>query len=218
MNAMIDRACVTALPSQFFVSGTDTEVGKTVASAMLCRVLELDYWKPVQAGLEEETDSEKVARLAGATVHPERYRLLRPASPHAAAGDEGKLLRLSDFELPSAPRLLVEGAGGLRVPFCLDPLLWQTDLIQALGLPVVLVTRTTLGTLNHTFLSLAFLEQLGIPCLGLVAVGPPHAENLRDMPQLGGVPLLAYIPWMDALEPGFASLCTSFSSTLRSVS
>ncbi len=194
----------SALPDRFYLSGTDTDVGKTITAALLCAAFELDYWKPVQAGLEHPTDTELVSSLSGARVYPERYALRRAASPHAAAEDEGLRLALEDFTLPHASRLLVEGAGGFMVPYARNPVLWQSALIQHLGLPVVLVARSGLGTLNHTFLTLKALRGEGIPCAGLILVGEEHVENARDLQGLGDLPVLFEVPWLEDLNRDFA--------------
>ena len=196
---------MTSLPPRLFVTGTDTDVGKTVVSALLCAAFNYEYYKPVQAGVEPCTDSETVARLARCVVHPERFRLLRPASPHASATDEGLTLRLDDFSMPDARRLLVEGAGGIAVPLCDNPMLWQVDLIRRLDLPVVLVSRTALGTLNHTFLTVHYLRDHGVEIVGIILVGPPHPENERDVGRWGA-PVLARVPIVDALDSEFPRL------------
>ncbi len=180
------------LPARFFVTGTDTDVGKTIACAALCAAGAYDYLKPIQSGVPG--DSETVAALCGARVWPERWRLQRPASPHAAAADEGVRIALSDLSLPPAPRLIVEGVGGWLAPLAMDPPLWQSDLVRALGLPVLVVARTGLGTLNHTHLTCRALRADGVQILGLLLTGPPHPENERDLPRLTGAPVLARLP------------------------
>lgn len=183
------------LPRQLYVTGTDTDVGKTVTSAALCAAWGLDYHKPVQSGLDGPTDTEVVQRLApGVRTWPEAARLTTPASPHTAARDDGTRLDLSSFTLPTDRPLLVEGAGGWMVPYVDDPVQWQADLVRHLGLPVLVVARSTLGTLNHTFLTLRALEADGVDCLGLILVGPPHPDNEADLARLGGVPVLARLP------------------------
>ena len=189
-----------ALPDRFYLTGTDTELGKTHVSALLCAAFGYDYWKPVQAGLDEETDSERVARLAGCRVHPERFALKRPASPHAAAYDEGIRLRLDDFALPEAERLLVEGAGGYQVPYAAEPTLWQGDLIRHLALPAVVVARSGLGTLNHSITTLRAMRQDGLTVAGMILVGDEHLENARDIAAMGEVPVLGRIPWFSNPE------------------
>ena len=190
-------------PDRFYLTGTDTDVGKTVTAALLCRALNLEYWKPAQAGLSEETDTELVARLAGVRTHAEQWRLKRPASPHAASADENIRLVLSDLTPPRAPRLLVEGAGGYQVPYADNPVVWQGDLIRHLNLPVVVVGRTGLGTLNHTLLTLRALRADGLTVAGMVLVGDEHVENQRDLQAMGDVPLLLRVPWMRDIEHDF---------------
>jgi dethiobiotin synthetase len=190
-------------PESFYLSGTDTDVGKTLCAALLCAAFEMDYWKPVQAGLSQETDTQTVARLSQAQVHPERWRLQRASSPHSAADAEGLRLKISDFELPTKRPLLVEGAGGYQVPYADKPLFWQGDLIRHLDLPVVLVARSGLGTLNHTLLSLRALKADGQRVAGIVLVGDLHSENERDLTAMGAVPVLARIPFMQLIDEEF---------------
>ena len=202
-------------PDRFYLTGTDTDVGKTITAALLCRALELEYWKPAQAGLSEETDTEVVERLAKVKTHPETWRLKRPASPHAAAQDEQIRIALEDVSMPPAERLLVEGAGGYQVPYADDPLLWQGDLIRHLGLPVVLVGRTGLGTLNHTLLSLRALRADGLDVAGLVLVGDEHHENQRDLQRMGEVSLLLRLPWMNNVDRDFDACVASITRDLE---
>ncbi len=135
---------------RFVVTGTDTGVGKTVFSAALAAALGASYWKPVQSGLEAETDSETVRRLSGLSqdrILPEAYRLKLPASPHIAAAREGIGIEASRLAIPARPGpLVIEGAGGLLVP--LAPDLLQIDLFASWGLPVILCALTSLGTIN----------------------------------------------------------------------
>lgn len=196
------------LPDRLFVTGTDTDVGKTVVCALLCHALGYDYFKPVQAGRPHDSDTVRI--LAGCPVHPERHRLKRPASPHASAMDEGLTLSLADFTLPNAPRLVVEGAGGVAVPLCAEPPLWQVDLIRHFGLPTLVVARTGLGTLNHTFTALHYLKTHQIPVVGLVLVGDPHPENERDLDRWGA-PVLARVPQVNNVPHSFMALSTDFS-------
>lgn len=190
-------------PSAFFVTGTDTGIGKTVVSAILTKALDATYWKPIQAGLEEETDTEFVQRTTefpDSQIIPERYRLNTPMSPHAAAEIDGVKIRMDDFELPqhSTDHLVVEGAGGLLVPMNDQDMI--IDLIAHLELPVVLVARSTLGTLNHTFLSLEALRRRDIPILGVVLNGPQHESNRKTIAQYGNVEILAEINMIDDLN------------------
>jgi dethiobiotin synthetase len=189
-------------PLQFVVCGTDTDVGKTVVSALLVQGLGARYWKPVQSGLEGGGDTGRVQQLLGLPperVWPEAYRLTAPVSPHWAAERDGLTIDPARLALPAwdGP-LVVETAGGLLVPLRRDWL--QIDQIAAWGLPVLLVARSGLGTLNHTLLSLEALERRSIPVLGLVLNGDPHPDNPRTLAALGGVPVLAELPPLDPLD------------------
>lgn len=157
------------------IAGTDTGVGKTVFAAGLTAALRATYWKPVQAGLGEATDSETVAALSGRPVLPEAYRLRRPASPHLAAEDMGLRIDLSRLALPKTDGpLVVEGAGGVMVPVTRESCF--LDLFARWQAPIVLVARTQLGTINHTALSLMALRGAGCPVIGVVFAGPPEPE------------------------------------------
>jgi len=191
-------------PREIFVTGTDTGIGKTVISAMLTKALNAAYWKPIQAGLEEETDTEFVQRVTGlptSQIKPERYRLKTPMSPHGAAEIDGVSIALKDFVLPdySTDHLVVEGAGGLLVPVNDQDMI--IDLIRYLELPVVLVVRSTLGTLNHTFLSLEALRERDIPVLGVVMNGPRHQSNYEAIQHYGDIEVLAQIEELKDVNP-----------------
>lgn len=187
--------------NQFFVSGISTEVGKTVCSALLVKALEADYWKPVQSGDLHHTDSMKVASWNGLELpnprfHPETHRLTEPMSPHASADIDGVHIQLSDFQLPQteAP-LIVEGAGGLMVPLNEEDTI--LDLMAQLQLPVVLVSRNYLGSINHTLLSIAQLKQRQIPIAGLVFNGPVVPSTEQVIVKMTEVPVLFRIPELD---------------------
>lgn len=191
-------------PKYIFVTGTDTGIGKTVVSSILTAGLEASYWKPVQAGLEEETDTDFVRRVTGLPGNrfiPETWRLKTPMSPHAAAEIDDVALQLDDFTLPviETEHLIVEGAGGLLVPLNEEQMI--IDLIQHLDIPVLLVARSELGTLNHTFLSLEALRRRGIPILGVVLNGPVHRSNRETIEQIGEIDILAEIEFADELNP-----------------
>jgi dethiobiotin synthetase len=184
------------------ICGTDTDVGKTVVSALVVQGLGAHYWKPVQSGLEGGGDSGRVRQLLDLPperVWPEAYRLQAPVSPHWAAEREGVTIDPARLALPAIDGpLVVETAGGLLVPLRRDWL--QIQQIAAWGLPVLLVARSGLGTLNHTLLSLEALSRRAIPVLGLVLNGEPHPDNPRTLEALGGVPVLAELPPLDPLD------------------
>lgn len=197
------------------VTGTDTDVGKTVFCAGLVRLLEGAYWKPVQAGLTGETDAQVVRRLAelpADRVRPEAWALRTPASPHLAAEIDGIEIDPDGLSLPASDRpLIVEGAGGLMVPLTRRSLL--IEVIARWGAPVVLCARTRLGTINHTLLSIEALRRRAIPLLGVAFVGEAHPENERIVGSLGKVPVLGRLPHLDPLSP--QTLAAAFARAFR---
>ena len=196
----------------YFISGIGTEVGKTVTSAFLQLALDADYWKPVQAGDLDFGDRGRVQSWTGMDAgryHPERYRLHTPASPHYAARVDGVEIRLTDFELPDTGDhpLLVEGAGGLLVP--LNERETMLDLVQHLELPVILVSRHYLGSINHTLLSVAVLRGRGCKLAGIVFSGGDNPESARIIERLSGVKVLAELPELRKVEvASVRALCT----------
>ncbi|MBF0154199.1 MAG: dethiobiotin synthase [Magnetococcales bacterium] len=185
----------------FFVTGTDTDVGKTVATAWLLRRLRGFYWKPIQAGLDGETDTMVVQRLAELPDHhviPTRHALHLPRSPHLAAARENITIHLTDFHLANPPQpLVVEGAGGLLVPINQTALM--VDLMARLRLPVIVVARTSLGTINHTLLTLETLRHRGLTVAGVILNGPPDTSNREAIIHYGRVDILAEIPFLETL-------------------
>ncbi len=154
-------------------------MGKTIAAAIFTEALRADYWKPVQAGNLEDSDTHTVRSLISNTqtvFHPEAYRLQMPASPHTAAAAEGIRLSLEKIGLPSTQNnLIVEGAGGLMVPLNERDLV--LDLIQKLPLEVVLVSRNYLGSINHTLMAVEVLKSRNIPVAGILFNGEPNASS-----------------------------------------
>jgi dethiobiotin synthetase len=186
---------------RFVVSGTDTGIGKTVFAAGLAGALGARYWKPVQSGLEDETDSQTVARLSGLPsghVLPEAYRLTAPLSPHLSARldgikiDTGKLLP-PECEGP----LVIEGAGGLLVPLTATTVF--ADVFAQWRIPVILCARTALGTINHTLLSLEALRRRAIPVCGVAFIGPENADTQATIATIGQVEILGRLPMLDNL-------------------
>jgi dethiobiotin synthetase len=180
---------------RYFVTGIGTDVGKTVAAAILTEALHADYWKPVQAGALDFTDTDTVMSLVSnptSVFHPEAYRLKMAASPHRAAAAEGIELDVHNIKLPlTENNLIVEGAGGLMVP--LNKRFLMLDLVQQLGLEVVLVSRNYLGSINHTLLTAEVLRYRKIPVAGILFNGEENAAsedfiikytNLRRLPSI----------------------------------
>jgi dethiobiotin synthetase len=195
---------------RIIVAGTDTDIGKTVFAAALTRALDGYYWKPVQAGLEGETDSQTVARLSGLPperIFPEAYRLTTPASPHIAAERDGIEIDPSLLQPPAATPLVIEPAGGLAVP--LTRRLLQIDQIATWKAPVVLCASTRLGTINHSLLSIEALKRRAIPILGLAFTGDGDADTERTIAEMGWVKRLGRLPKLQPLEP--STLHTAFA-------
>lgn len=192
------------IPPRFFITGTDTGVGKTLVSAILMAGLNAAYWKPVQSGTDEMTDSAWIRRVTGFAEDaflPETYRLKQPLSPHAAAARDGVRIRLAAFDMPDQdryPRLIVEGAGGVMVP--LNENQFMVDLMKYLDLPVLVVARSTLGTINHTLLTLEMLRQNKLEILGVVLNGPPDPINKNAIETYGRVPVMAEVDILPQLN------------------
>ena len=202
-----------ALPKRIFVTGSSTDIGKTVVCGVLVAGLQAHYWKPVQTGLIIGTDTNWIKRHTDIPlfrVHEETYRLQEPLSPHAAAALEDVDIDLNAFALPEVPAeesLIVEGAGGILVP--LNRQHFMLDLIDALAIPVVLVVDSRLGTINHTLLSVIQLRRRGISIAGVVMNGPKNQGNRDAIEFYGDVEVLAEIEPMAELNP--ASLADCFT-------
>ncbi len=200
---------------RFVVTGTGTGVGKTVFSAALAGALGASYWKPVQSGLEGETDSETVRRLSGLSqdrIVPEAYRLKLPASPHIAAAREGIRIEASRLAIPRQfSSLVIEGAGGLMVPLSAD--LLQIDVFASWGLPVILCALTALGTINHTLLSLEAMARRSIKLHGVVFIGERDEEVESTILSLGKARRLGRLPPLDPLNA--SRLAEAFRANFR---
>ena len=193
------------------VTGTDTDIGKTVFAAALAGALGAHYWKPVQAGLDDGSDRERVARLSNLPAEkllPESYRLKAPCSPHRAAEIDGVTIDPARLALPAVPGpLVVEGAGGALVPVTRELLF--ADLFARWGAPVVLVARTALGTINHSLLSIEALRARGVPILGVAFIGDAVEDSEATIASIGGVRRLGRLPHLHDLNKD--SLAAAFS-------
>jgi dethiobiotin synthetase len=183
------------LPKDIFVTGIDTNVGKTVVSAILAQALHADYWKPIQTGNTDGTDSLTANKLISnpkSRIHPEAYNLEAPTVPSHAAQLEGVEIEPSKIVLPHTPnRLVVEGAGGLMVHLRRDFMI--IDLIRQLKIPVMLVSKNYLGSINHTLLSIEAIQNRGIEILGVIYNGT-RTNHMRELihettgiPEIGSV-------------------------------
>jgi dethiobiotin synthetase len=199
----------------FVVSGTDTNVGKTVFSAGLAGALGAYYWKPIQSGVAPEGDKETVTRLSGlpaSHILPEKYRLNAPLSPHRSAELDGIVIKPDTLVRPQVHSpLVIEGAGGLMVPITREFL--QIDLYRKWDLPVILVARTTLGTINHTLLSIAALRMQEIPLHGVAFIGEDNSDNIRTIGEMGDVRVLGRLPHLPQLNAH--TLRDAFTSHFR---
>jgi dethiobiotin synthetase len=194
-----------------FVTGTDTSVGKTLLSALLVAALSRNYWKPIQTGASQGADRDDVIRWTGippTRIHPEAYVFDPPVSPHLAARWQGATIHLKNIMRPEADaRLIIEGAGGAMVP--LNESEFMIDLMRHLGAPVVIASRTVLGTINHTLLTVQALEKAGLEVQGVVMIGEENTDNSRAIEHYGKVPVIGSIPWLDQIDR--ATLCSVFA-------
>lgn len=197
--------------SAFVVTGTDTDVGKTVFAAALAGALQAHYWKPVQAGdLDVGGDSGRVARLSGLPadkIIPPVYDLATPCSPHRAAEIDGVTIDPARLVLPDVRPLVVEGAGGALVP--LGGELLYADVFAEWQLPVILVARTALGTINHSLLSVEALRHRGVTLHGIAFVGDAVEDSEVTICRLAGVKRLGRLPILETLER--QALASAFS-------
>jgi dethiobiotin synthetase len=190
------------MAKSFVVTGTDTDIGKTVFAAALAGALDGTYWKPVQAGLSEMTDSETVVALSGLAadrILPEAYRLTTPCSPHRAAEIDGMAIDPSKITLPVVHGpLIIETAGGALVPLTLDFLF--ADLMARWKCPVILVARTALGTINHSLLSIEALRSRGIEIHGISFIGEENENSEATIAHIGKVKRLGRLPFIRMMD------------------
>ena len=192
------------MSQRFAVTGIGTDVGKTVVSAILAESLQANYWKPVQAGDLDNSDSIKVERYtSNVNLLPEKFKLTEPMSPHAAARIDRVQIAKEDLNLPAVSgNLIVEGAGGLLVPFNDDGLLFA-DLLEYWGLPTIVVSRHYLGSINHTLLTMETLKKRGVEVAGIIFVGNENNETEQVIKSVTGVKVLGRIPIAKELNDKF---------------
>ena len=187
---------------QFVICGTDTDIGKTLISSFFVRGLNSFYWKPIQSGIESETDSQAIMRLAKVEktkIIDEAYIFREPVSPHWAAEIDQKVINFQLLNLPNVDgSLIVETAGGLMVPITRNYL--QIDQIKKWNIPVILVCKSGLGTLNHTLLSIEALKKRNIKILGLVINGEKHLDNPKTLTELSNLPIIAEFPCLQKID------------------
>ena len=196
---------------RIFITGTDTGIGKTLVSAILLAGLKGKYWKPVQSGLEDITDTEWVKEKTGLNdthFFAETYRLRQPLSPHASAEADGVSIELDNFKIPQTgdrETLIIEGAGGIMVPLNKKDLM--IDLIKKCNVPALVVARSTLGTINHTLLSINQLRSYGINIAGIVLNGPGNSSNRDAIENFGNVKVIAEIEEIKEINPESLQSC-----------
>ena len=187
---------------RFIICGTDTDIGKTLISSFFVKGLNSFYWKPIQSGIESQTDSqtvEKLAQVSKEKIIKEAYVFTKPLSPHWAAEIDQKAINFDKLRLPKVQgSLIIETAGGLMVPITRNFL--QIDQIKEWNLPVILVCKSSLGTLNHTLLSIEALKRRNIEILGLVVNGEKHLDNPKTLVDFSGIPLIAEFPYIKKMD------------------
>lgn len=198
--------------NRFVITGTNTDIGKTIFAAALTQALDGCYWKPVQAGLDGGTDAQRVAALTGLApdrILPEVWRLQTPASPHHAADLDGVRIDAEALTPPNCKRpLVIEGAGGALVPLNHDVLF--AEVFARWSLPTIVCASTSLGTINHSLLTLEALRSRGVPVLGIAFIGDANDSSEAAIVRFGQVRRLGRLPWLDTLTPD--SLRTAFAA------
>ncbi len=184
----------------YFVTGTDTDVGKTIASAWAMLHLNANYWKPIQSGLDQKDINtvQKITALPNDCFFPSTFELTQPLSPHESARRDDVKIFLSDFTLPQSDKpIIVEGAGGLQVP--LNKTHFVSDLINHLDIPTIVVCRSGLGTINHTLLTLEALRARDIKIKGLIICGEKSPHNRQALEEYGQAPIIAEIDFLPTI-------------------
>lgn len=200
---------------KLFISGIGTDVGKSVVSAIFTEALAADYWKPIQSGDLDFSDTMRVKNLVTNPknhFHREAYRLNHPLSPHTSAEMDGVKIILDHIKVPATEnKLIIEGAGGLHVPLNENDTL--LDLLEHLAVPVVLVSRNYLGSINHSLLSYDALRSRNIPILGWVFNGPENASGKEFILDYSKLPVLLEIPWIEEVNK---ECIRAYAKTLKS--
>lgn len=189
---------------RYFVTGINSEVGKTVVSAIFAQALTANYWKPIQNGNLEHSDSHKILGLVSKKIiiYPESYRLTQPLSPLLSANLDGVKIKLQDIIPPSSSNLIIEGTGGVMVPID-EKGTYFTDIIPFCGVEIILVTKHYLGSINHTLLSIQYLQSKNYTIKGIVVTGDENKETESIITRNTGIPILFHIPITSDLSKQF---------------
>ena len=183
---------------QCFITGTDTNVGKTVVCSWLCLQTGYDYFKPIQTGISEGRDSLLVSECSNARIYPEAYCYQAPLSPHLAAAAEHDTIDSLGIQLPPSNRLIIEGAGGVLVP--INDTTLMVDLIKQFNVPVILVASSRLGMINHTLLSLEALRARHLNILGVIVTGELNHASCHAIETYGNIHVLAQLPFLPEIS------------------
>lgn len=211
------------MANKCIITGTDTNIGKTVVAAMLSLVLGASYWKPIQSGVEGGVDTKTVQKMTGLPAErflPESYVLSEPLSPHRSAELDSLEIDVDGLKIPVTDEpLIIEGAGGLMVPLTRKNLMinlfrkWNEPTNGYGRVPVILVARTGLGTINHTLLSLEALWSRKIPVHGIIFVGDENDDNIKTIGEFSDVKILGRLPMLDSLDA--KSLINAFENNFN---
>jgi len=189
----------------YFVTGIGTDVGKTIVSAVLVEAMQADYWKPVQCGGLDYTDTQRVKSLISnnrSAFFEEAYKFKNPLSPHAAAHLENTTIDFDQLVLPqTANHLIVEGAGGLMVP--LNDTALMIDMVQKFDMTVMLVSKNYLGSINHTLLTIEVLQQRNIPVAGIIFNGVENPDSENYIAQYSKLKVLGRVEYEDVISKTF---------------
>ena len=192
------------MSKKYVITGIGTDVGKTVVSSIIAETMRASYWKPVQAGDLDNSDSIKVERYTDRVqVLPEAFRLTEPMSPHAAAEIDGVEIQMHDLKVPEVEgNLVIEGAGGLMVPINSSGLTYA-DVFGVWKIPAIVVSKHYLGSINHTLMTIEILKGRGVEIAGIVFVGDENLASESIILKITGVKMIARVPWVDEVNEEF---------------
>ncbi len=188
---------------RYFITAIDTNIGKTVVSAILCKALNYSYWKPVQCGDLDHSDTMKVKNwVEDLVIHKEAYQLKDPLSPHEAARLSGIEIKLENINVPEDKNLIIEGAGGIMVPLNYNGDL-VIDIAIKTGAETILVMKNYLGSINHTLLSVEYLKTNNIPIKGIILIGDTTESSENIIEKITGCKILYRFDYSDQLNEDF---------------
>ncbi|NBU90283.1 MAG: dethiobiotin synthase [Flavobacteriia bacterium] len=190
------------MSNSYFLTGIGTDVGKTVVSAILCELLQATYWKPIQSGDHQNSDSKKIQEWLNNTIEiiPEAHLFSEALSPHVASKIDGVSINPAMLNLPkTAGNLIVEGAGGWLVPIN-DAGITFADLAEQWNIPIILVSRHYLGSINHTLLSIESIRSRNVKIHGIIYVGEPLPDTCEIIEKISGVKTLFSVPLFDKVD------------------